>query len=346
MKPLPNPLQENHRHMMVRYLLGQTSEVEREAVEARFFEDDDFFGELKAVEDELIDAFLANQLPAEQREQFEREYLRLPERRQKVELHRALHRRSSEDRSAKTDLISPPDPAPTPVGPASVVSLEHHRDTRRLVTPVRRMAWAAAVAAILLGGGWVFSVIQSFRNEIESLKSGRAELEQKNRASQTQLAQEQKRSEALAQEAAAEHDRANRLEAQLTQGQNGLSPSIGKPAVVPEVLSCLLFPTLTRGGGIKPLHVTPTAQTLQVKLVLQPAPSDQTLDATLRTVEGEEVWHQKGLPVRQEKGSSMLSFSLHVTTVPAGDYVIELARKLQDNSSETVLTYSLSLRRP
>lgn len=85
------------RDEAVAFLLGGGTEEEREAVERRLFEDETVADEVAAVEDELIDAYIAGGLPPSERGQFERAYLSSPERSDKVAFARALRERLSSD---------------------------------------------------------------------------------------------------------------------------------------------------------------------------------------------------------------------------------------------------------
>jgi len=74
----------------LRYLLGLCSLREAVEVEKRYFTDDDFFEELSALENELMDAFVRDELSAPERQKFERGYLISPARRANVEFAKAL----------------------------------------------------------------------------------------------------------------------------------------------------------------------------------------------------------------------------------------------------------------
>jgi anti-sigma factor RsiW len=72
------------------YLLGRMSASEREALEERFFGNAELFEAVQAGEDDLILRYLKGELLKEDREQFEREYLRTPAHRSRVEFMRDL----------------------------------------------------------------------------------------------------------------------------------------------------------------------------------------------------------------------------------------------------------------
>ncbi len=81
------------RRVLEAYLLGQLGPQERAAIEARYFEDDELFEHMEAIEDEWIAAYLRRELSSAQRAAFESGYLNSPERRQKVDFAAALMER-------------------------------------------------------------------------------------------------------------------------------------------------------------------------------------------------------------------------------------------------------------
>lgn len=78
-----------------RYLLGELSETDEEQVEHRLLSDDNYFEELEVIETELIDQYAQGELSTAQLEQFERYFLRAPERQHKLACALALDEESS-----------------------------------------------------------------------------------------------------------------------------------------------------------------------------------------------------------------------------------------------------------
>lgn len=73
------------------YLLGSLSAETSATLEERLLTDDDFFELLQAEEDELIDQYLANELPPTERQRFEQIFLAAPARRERLSLAQTLH---------------------------------------------------------------------------------------------------------------------------------------------------------------------------------------------------------------------------------------------------------------
>lgn len=90
------------------YLLHRLDEGEQSRFEDRYFQDTEAFDHLSAVEDDLIDDFVRNTLPAAELEAFEKHYLINDERREKVRLARAIRELRSEHRQAACKVIAFP----------------------------------------------------------------------------------------------------------------------------------------------------------------------------------------------------------------------------------------------
>src|SRR5215510_6758105 len=86
--------------VVVRYLLGDLPEEMLIQVEDRAFSDPDYLNLIEAVEADLIDAYVRNQLSAEERRQFESRFLASANRRKKLEFAEAWSRVADEGKTA------------------------------------------------------------------------------------------------------------------------------------------------------------------------------------------------------------------------------------------------------
>ena len=77
-------------HRLIRYLLDDVSDEDREAIEAQYLLDDEWFAQLQALETQLIRDYLKKDLAAEQLRRFEDKYLAVPDLRRKVHLASAM----------------------------------------------------------------------------------------------------------------------------------------------------------------------------------------------------------------------------------------------------------------
>lgn len=76
--------QNQEQNSVKRYLLKQLTVAEQQDVELRLLSDDGFGAEVEMAEDELIDAYLDQELSREEREHFEQNFLITPERHSKL----------------------------------------------------------------------------------------------------------------------------------------------------------------------------------------------------------------------------------------------------------------------
>src|SRR5436853_6750757 len=83
------------------YLLGELAEAEMSQFEERLMIDDQLFEMLLVVEDELIDERAAGELSAEEQARFDAYFLATPQRRERLELARALHDYAAEHPAPK-----------------------------------------------------------------------------------------------------------------------------------------------------------------------------------------------------------------------------------------------------
>lgn len=80
----------DEQSVMIRYLLGELSEAERDALETAYFSDDASVEKLEFVRDDLIDRYTAGRLSGAERERFENHFLQSPHNRRKLAFATAL----------------------------------------------------------------------------------------------------------------------------------------------------------------------------------------------------------------------------------------------------------------
>src|SRR6185436_20144513 len=76
--------------MLRKYLLGMLSEDELGKVEARILADREFYDQVQAAEEELIDEYVNRELTNQDQSKFEQSFLSTPEGYEQVELARTL----------------------------------------------------------------------------------------------------------------------------------------------------------------------------------------------------------------------------------------------------------------
>jgi anti-sigma factor RsiW len=153
--------------LMIRYLLGDVPEDEQIRIEERFFTDDEYFEQLLALEDDLIDDYVNGELTDREREQFEEYFLASPARRQRVEFAKTFMRAGSLPALAEIAMPGEARPEPVPWWRNVMVFW-------RAQSLPRRFALAASVV-LVLGGSWLIVNTMRLRNHVEQLQAERGE---------------------------------------------------------------------------------------------------------------------------------------------------------------------------
>jgi hypothetical protein len=86
--------------LLIRYLLGDLADDERDRLQQAYFEDEDLFARLLAAEDDLIDAYVSGSLTEAERDRFEQRFGRAPRHQRRLEFARLL-RRAGEARALR-----------------------------------------------------------------------------------------------------------------------------------------------------------------------------------------------------------------------------------------------------
>jgi hypothetical protein len=103
---------EHDEQAMTRYFLGLLPAHEAEQLDEQSLADTDLARRLRAVEHDLVDAYVRGALDDTTRQQFERSYLTSPRRREKVRFAESLRR--AVDKNATPTPTQTPTPTPTP----------------------------------------------------------------------------------------------------------------------------------------------------------------------------------------------------------------------------------------
>jgi hypothetical protein len=135
--------------VMLSYLLGRLPEIEREQVEERIFAEDGYFERLSLLEDQLIDAFVRDELPARDRSDFERYFILSPRRREKAKFSALLSRAAKR----KAPWWKP------------------FADILRFRAPLMRVAFAGISLVALVGGSLLTYQVIRLQREVAGLAS-------------------------------------------------------------------------------------------------------------------------------------------------------------------------------
>src|SRR5215208_2920081 len=96
----------NSEKLITRYLLGELPEEQQVEIEDRAFSDKEFLASITAVENDLIDEYVREELPETARRRFEARFLASEGRRKRIEFARTLVRLADEMRVTKTETTT------------------------------------------------------------------------------------------------------------------------------------------------------------------------------------------------------------------------------------------------
>ena len=219
----------------MRYLLGDLSEDEKTRMEEAYFADDAKFEELELAEEELIDAYVRQELSPEEEEQFKARLMQSPRLVERVNFAQALAEKADstlpdadfverdfvEQDLVERDLVEPPifvSPAtqPTPGWWARLFS-----------KPAFQAAFATSVVLLLVGGVTLSYSWLQLRRESERLASERTELQRQKDELQKRSTEQQGSIEQLTADLQRAREQQTQDQPQIKQAQD--QPQI-KPA--------------------------------------------------------------------------------------------------------------------
>lgn len=332
-----------------RYLLGDLSEQEREQVEQRLMSEDDLYQQLLVAEDELIDEYVSDELPEQERAKFNRHFLSVPQLRQDVRFAAALRKHALET----APLVVAADSAAPKPEPARASPFDHLR--RLFMQPALGASLAAALLAAVVLAAWLAAQNSQIRREVGQLQGRQTPPPDTRPDSQERLALEQLRNEQLRneqlsselrrqQELLAEESRKLQAsqEAQRQQqaaAERGQSPRSGVAGFV--VLALTPGAVRETGGELKKVILSPATREVRVRLGLA-AGGHRSYGATLRTADGREVWSARGL---RAAGAKFVQVNIPARLLPSDDYEILLSGVTSSGEMEELNSYYFRVSR-
>lgn len=242
-----------------RYLYGEMSDTEREQLEEKFFDDDEFFYSVVGLENELVDRYANGKLSGAELERFERALENAPERRAKIANAVALQAFIAEEKPQTESIVAAVQTRQT-FGQrlAKLFSIQ---------TPA--VGYAMAGLFILFAVSIVFLLLDNRRkaDELAQLQNERQTVfEQKEKDLQTRLADAQTRETELKNQIDTERATSGDLGEELTRErqrreqiqidierlrrENSLRPTPTEPQQHAPVIASIFLPNIgTRGGG-------------------------------------------------------------------------------------------------
>ena len=320
----------NNETLIARYLLGELSEEQQVEIEDRAFADKDYLASITAVENDLIDDYVRNELSAAERGRFEKRFLAAPERRKRIEFARALSGVMAE----------------VPVSRRAVVQDTKSWSWRDAIyafinglAPTAKIAFVSAVPLLVIGAGWLFIETLRLRRELTEL---RVENQSQQNLQQQALDLERRRNQELNAQLNQEKQQREQTDEslrELSEAGEALTP-----APRPVIAALTLLPGLSRGANDQPSLVLPEdARLVQIQIGIDPEEQYKKFTVELRTLSGLGVWTRENLNARNRRGVRAVGLTLPASALRAGDYELRL-RGVDESGAEDIGFYYFTVK--
>ena len=323
----------NEKHI-AQYLLGELPEEQQIEIEDRAFQDKEYLANITAVENDLIDEYVRDEMPETVRRKFENRFLASAERRKRVEFAKSLTQVASEYAVKEKSAVAP-----------VLISWRDSLDAFfRSLNPVAKFAMAAVVLLVLVGGAWLVTETLRLRSRLTTLQAENQSRQNEWETLEQQMDHQRRRNEELTA-------RLNQEKQQREQSEESLrklseTPNVNTPAPRSIIASLTLLPGISRGGGNKPsLVLAPEATLIRLQIGIDPEEQYKTYAVDLRSVAGRQVWTRENLTVRDRRGAGSIGLTLPATALKPGEYELKLIGVTEGGATEDVGFYYFEVRK-
>ncbi len=299
------------------YLLGETSEEERDQIEHRYLANKDFFDQMLAVEDDLVDEYVRGELSASEREQFERKLLTTPRQREKLQqTRRLLESMRAHTLDAKR---------------AKKRELEKSTSWFSIFGARRIPAFAGAFVLLLMFvvAAWLFIRERQLNSELQRRQAERAQMQQRQQDLQAKLQDEQREKSEL-----------------LQQLQNVPQTEQPKESQTAATVATFVLPlTLTRGGREAPSFTL--KHDVDMVQLQAPLANDEykSYQADLQSADGASVYRISKLKTRKTTNRNVLLLRIPARLLKGRDYVLKVSGVAGNGQLEDAGFYSFRIVR-
>ncbi len=297
---------ENSEEIIRRYLLGQLADSDKEALEHDYFVKPGVLRQVEAGEDELIDDYLEKRLSQDDRQGFEQVFLTTKEREEKLRLAKALGERvwkSAGLQARMSRRLNVPAILFSPVGLALI-----------------------AIPLVLIAGlGWLLT---RQIGQVRSLQAERITWAEQESELQARLDRADAEKTRIDGRLTQGEDVKTELEAQVQRLRNLVSTLQGASRGISLALPRGVPPP---GGDTPQISLPASAPLLELQLELAvEAAGYESYQAQLIRVEGGSQPVQNSLLRRRNGEPELIRFPVPSDSLSAGDYLIRLARIMQE----------------
>ncbi|MCY7347382.1 MAG: hypothetical protein LH614_14325 [Pyrinomonadaceae bacterium] len=314
------------------YLLGELPEAEAERFDELSFTENEFAEALGEAENDLVDAYVGDGLSGAKLERFKAHYLASPLRREKVEFAKNF-RTYAEKHNAPEIFKTSASEVKTEPGEAGFFAGVF--SNLRLL----QLGFATAALALMVTGGWLFVENSRLRNRFDESLAQQAELERREKrlrdeiAAQSNASAEKEAELARIREELARVEKEREQQRQITEREQQQKETLAKrqPIETPRLTAApraaffALAPPLRGGGSLPTISVPANADTVTIRLELEP--NDFTrYRVALKTQTGERIlWRSGSLRAQTTGENKILNVSFPARLLRVQTYSLEVS---------------------
>ena len=307
-----NPFSEK---LIAQYLLGELPEEQEIEIEDRAFSEPEFMASITAVENDLIDDYVREEMPATNRSQFEARFLNSESRRKRIEFARALTLLLAETRVTERDTRT--------VSGRRASWGDALAEFFQRLNPAGRIALATAALLVIVGGAWLITQTLTLRSQLNRLQAQQNAQQNDRQSLEQQVESERRRNEELA----VQLNQEKQQRAQSDESLRRLSETVNQPSDSPRsiIATLTLLPGISRGATIQPkLILPPNANVARLQIGIEPEEDYKSFGVELRTAGGRPVWMRDSLTARSSRGGRSIRLTLPASALLPGEYELRL----------------------
>ena len=334
----------NNEKNILRFLFGEMTEKERVAFEDKFISDEELFGSIKAVEDELIEKYIRGWMNSAEQVKFEKNFLNTKKRRENVKFSRLMLDKLNEYRKENAFVEN---------AETSASEKSFWQNLSNLFSAPKIAAATAFSLLIIAFGGWF--LYQNFGNgnteivkhrnsnlfdNVEMIVTPTVEISI-NGLSQNSAANAANSDSGLIEDktenSPKEAENSNNIQKTPTpaksNGADEKTPEPTKPPVrrtSPNPLLALFAGTVRSEGKNYALDLPENAEGAILQLNLETVDHKNYI-AKLTDADGKIIYQKGDLKVRQSK----ISFFVPAQNLRKGDYMLKLYGKNDSGNYES-----------
>lgn len=338
-----------NEEMLKRYLLGDISEEERHAIEERFLQDDTFFEEMLALEDELYFDYQQNRLNHQERAAFEQKFLKSAEDKEKAVFAKAFLRATAEIAEEKNAAIS--DSASRRQSIAAFFDFSNR---------ALQFGFASVLVLLLLGAIGLFIQNARRQDEMANLQTNRSQeppvASNRQQQNNSERQPENEKPQIAQNEKPLQENEAplpNKPEiARNNQPAKKDSPQVSKkptqtPPAQRSVIATILSPglfTRSDGQGFQRVTLSPSVKNVQIRLLLKTEETYKNFRAVLKKVDDEtQIWTSADLKFQGSGKNKNLLINIPAKILDRTDYEISLLGVTENGETEEITSYYFSV---